>query len=138
MSTSLWSRLWPPLLVFAGFLLVWQLLCTALAVPPYLVPTPTRIVSAAATNASALATGTALSYHHPFLLHPYVTAVQAALGEEPWTSRAIPLAFSLAAILALAQLKSDRSDKAGARTEYEKALPLQKIAADVEQAEVIE
>jgi hypothetical protein len=43
----------------------------------------------------------ALSYHHPFLLHPYVTTVQAALGEEPWTSRAIPLAFSLAAILAL-------------------------------------
>lgn len=38
-----------------------------------------------------------------------------------------------AAILALAQLKSDRGDKKGARAEYEKALPLQKVSADIEQ-----
>ena len=43
MSDSLAARVWPPLVVFAGFLLAWQLLCTALAVPPYLVPTPTRV-----------------------------------------------------------------------------------------------
>ncbi len=61
MSTPLWSRLWPPLLVFAGVVLLWQLLCTALAVPPYLIPTPTRVASAAVTNAAALATGTTLT-----------------------------------------------------------------------------
>ena len=53
-----------------------------------------------------------------------IKAYEAAIAEKPKEP---------AAILALAQLKSDRSDKAGARTEYEKALPLQKLAADVEQ-----
>ncbi|MFT3769393.1 MAG: HEAT repeat domain-containing protein [Minicystis sp.] len=38
-----------------------------------------------------------------------------------------------AAILALAQLESDRGDKAAARTHFEQALPLQKNPADVEQ-----
>ncbi|MEZ4264978.1 MAG: glycosyltransferase family 39 protein [Myxococcota bacterium] len=42
-----------------------------------------------------------LSYHHPFLLHPYLAATQSALGEAPWTARVIPLIFSLAAILGL-------------------------------------
>ncbi|MCC6556491.1 MAG: HEAT repeat domain-containing protein [Polyangiaceae bacterium] len=39
-----------------------------------------------------------------------------------------------APILALAQLESDRGDKTGARAHYEKALPLLKVPADVEQA----
>ena len=38
-----------------------------------------------------------------------------------------------APILALAQLESDRGDKAGARGHYERALPLLKVAADAEQ-----
>ncbi|WP_437939891.1 HEAT repeat domain-containing protein [Sorangium sp. So ce341] len=38
-----------------------------------------------------------------------------------------------AAMMALAQLEADRGDKARARTHYEKALPLLKVAADVEQ-----
>ena len=53
-----------------------------------------------------------------------IKAYEAAIAEKPKEP---------GAILALAQLKSDRSDKAGARTEYEKALPLQKVSADVEQ-----
>ena len=61
MSDSLAARVWPPLVVFAGFLLAWQLLCTALAVPPYLVPTPTRVAAAAIDNAAALATGAGLT-----------------------------------------------------------------------------
>ena len=60
-SDPLWSRVWPPLLVFTGVLLLWQLLCTALAVPAYLVPTPTRVATAALHNAAPLATGTALT-----------------------------------------------------------------------------
>jgi hypothetical protein len=42
-----------------------------------------------------------LSYHHPFLLHPYLAATQSLFGEAPWTARVIPLLFSLAAILGL-------------------------------------
>lgn len=42
-----------------------------------------------------------LSYHHPFLLHPYLAATQAVFGEAPWTARIIPLLFSLAAIIGL-------------------------------------
>lgn len=61
MSDSLAARVWPPLVVFAGFLLAWQLLCTALAVPSYLVPTPTRVAAAAIDNAAALATGAGLT-----------------------------------------------------------------------------
>ncbi|WP_437837505.1 tetratricopeptide repeat protein [Sorangium sp. So ce1153] len=38
-----------------------------------------------------------------------------------------------AAIMALAQLEADRGDKARARAHYEKALPLLKVPADVEQ-----
>ncbi|WP_437969557.1 HEAT repeat domain-containing protein [Sorangium sp. So ce260] len=38
-----------------------------------------------------------------------------------------------AAMMALAQLEADRGDKARARAHYEKALPLLKVAADVEQ-----
>jgi cellulose synthase operon protein C len=53
-----------------------------------------------------------------------IKAYEAAIAEKPKES---------SAILALAQLKSDRGDKAGARTEYEKALALQKSSADVEQ-----
>ncbi len=53
-----------------------------------------------------------------------IKTYEAAITEKPKES---------AAILALAQLKSDRGDKTGARTEYERALPLQKISADVEQ-----
>ncbi|MBK8256506.1 MAG: HEAT repeat domain-containing protein [Polyangiaceae bacterium] len=53
-----------------------------------------------------------------------IKAYEAAITEKPKEP---------AAILALAQLKSDRGDKAGSRTEYEKALPLQKVSADVEQ-----
>jgi tetratricopeptide (TPR) repeat protein len=48
-----------------------------------------------------------------------IKAYEAAIAEKPKEP---------AAILALAQLESDRGDKAGARTHYEKALPLQKIA----------
>jgi tetratricopeptide (TPR) repeat protein len=53
-----------------------------------------------------------------------IKAYEAAITEKPKEP---------SAILALAQLKSDRGDKAGARTEYEKALPLQKVSADIEQ-----
>ncbi|MCB1151598.1 glycosyltransferase family 39 protein, partial [bacterium] len=42
-----------------------------------------------------------LSFHHPFLLHPYLAATQALFGEAPWTARIIPLLFSLAAIIGL-------------------------------------
>lgn len=42
-----------------------------------------------------------LSYHHPFLLHPYLAATQAVFGEAPWTARVIALFFSLAAIIGL-------------------------------------
>ncbi len=57
----LWTRVWPPLLVFAGFLGAWQLLCVLLAPPAYLIPAPTRVAAAALADASALATGTALT-----------------------------------------------------------------------------
>ena len=39
-----------------------------------------------------------------------------------------------AAMLALGQLEADRGDKAGARGELERALPLLKVAADIEQS----
>jgi len=57
----LYTRLLPPLVVFAGVLLLWQLLCTALALPAYLVPAPTRVAAAALANAGALATATGLT-----------------------------------------------------------------------------
>lgn len=55
------ARLLPPLCVFAGVLLLWQLLCVALALPRYLVPAPSHVFAAALANAGALATGTALT-----------------------------------------------------------------------------
>ena len=55
------ARLVPPLGVFAGVLLLWQLLCAVLALPRYLVPAPTHVLTAALANADALATGTALT-----------------------------------------------------------------------------
>lgn len=55
------ARVLPPLLVFLGALLLWQLLCVGLALPVYLVPPPTRVASAALANIGALAGGTALT-----------------------------------------------------------------------------
>lgn len=55
------ARLLPPLLVFALVLLLWQLLCSALALPVYLVPSPARVAAAALATAPALATATALT-----------------------------------------------------------------------------
>lgn len=62
------ARLLPPLLVFVLVLALWQLLCSALALPAYLVPSPARVAAAAVANASTLATATGL------------TAAAAALG----------------------------------------------------------
>lgn len=89
-DARLWPRVWPPLLVFTGFLLLWQLLCTLLAVPPYLVPTPTRIATAALANAAPLATGAAL------------TALAALLGLliSLTLGTAIAVAFSQSRLLA--------------------------------------
>lgn len=61
MSEPLHVRVVPPLLVFAGVLALWQLLCSALALPAYLVPAPTRVAAAALASAGALATATALT-----------------------------------------------------------------------------
>ena len=47
MSDPLHVRILPPLVVFAGVLALWQLLCSALALPAYLVPAPTRVAAAA-------------------------------------------------------------------------------------------
>ena len=68
MSAPLRARVLPPLLVFAGFVALWQLLCTALALPAYLVPAPTRVAAAAVSSAGALVTAVTL------------TASAAALG----------------------------------------------------------
>jgi tetratricopeptide (TPR) repeat protein len=53
-----------------------------------------------------------------------VRTYEAAIAEKPKEP---------AAILALAQLESDRGDKAAARGHFEQALPLQKAGAEVEQ-----
>lgn len=55
------ARLWPPLLVFALVVLLWQLLCTGLALPVYLVPSPARVGAAALASAGTLATATGLT-----------------------------------------------------------------------------
>jgi len=55
------ARLLPPLVVFALVLLLWQLLCVALALPVYLVPSPARVAAAALAGAPALAAATALT-----------------------------------------------------------------------------
>jgi hypothetical protein len=39
-----------------------------------------------------------LELRHPFLLHPYIAAVQSVFGERPWTARVVPFAFSLLAL----------------------------------------
>ena len=41
------------------------------------------------------------SFHHPFLLHPYLAASVAVFGEHPWAFRIVPLAFSVVALVAL-------------------------------------
>jgi tetratricopeptide (TPR) repeat protein len=53
-----------------------------------------------------------------------IKTYQAAITEKPNDPQAI---------LALAQLQSERGEKTAARASYEKALPLLKVAADVEQ-----
>ena len=55
------ARLWPPLVVFVGVLLLWQLLCTVLVLPAYLVPAPSRVATAALANLGPLATATGLT-----------------------------------------------------------------------------
>ena len=90
MSETLSARVWPPLLVFAGVLALWQLLCYALALPAYLVPAPTRVAAAAIANAGALATATGL------------TAVAAVLGllTSLLLGTAIAVLFSQSRLLA--------------------------------------
>lgn len=61
MSEPLHARILPPLVVFAGVLALWQLLCFALALPAYLVPAPTRVAAAALASAGPLATATGLT-----------------------------------------------------------------------------
>ncbi|MDC0718847.1 ABC transporter permease [Nannocystis bainbridge] len=46
---------YPPLLVFLGFLGLWQLACAALALPTYLVPTPAEVARQAVEHAGELA-----------------------------------------------------------------------------------
>ena len=55
------ARVGPPLLVFALVVLLWQLLCTGLALPVYLVPSPARGAAAALASAGTLATATGLT-----------------------------------------------------------------------------
>ncbi|WP_434427030.1 ABC transporter permease [Nannocystis pusilla] len=45
----------PPLLVFLAFLGLWQLACSALALPAYLVPTPAEVAREAAAHVGELA-----------------------------------------------------------------------------------
>lgn len=84
------ARVVPPLLVFAGFVLVWQLACVALALPAYLVPAPTQVAAAARANAAALATATGLTALAALL----GLAISLALGT------AIAVAFSQSRVLA--------------------------------------
>lgn len=51
----------PPVLVFLAFLGLWQLACVALALPPYLVPTPVQVAGAARDHAGALARAAGLT-----------------------------------------------------------------------------
>jgi len=55
------ARLLPPLVVFALVVVLWQLLCSAFALPVYLVPSPARVAAAAIANAGPLAAATALT-----------------------------------------------------------------------------
>lgn len=84
------TRVGPPLLVFAGFVLLWQLACTALALPVYLVPAPTRVAAAALANAAALLKGAGL------------TAIAALLGLaiSVTLGTAIAVVFSQSRLLA--------------------------------------
>jgi hypothetical protein len=42
-----------------------------------------------------------ISYHHPFLLHPYIAAANQIVGEAPWTARAVQLFFSMLTLVGL-------------------------------------
>jgi NitT/TauT family transport system permease protein len=53
----------PPLLVFLAFLGLWQLACSVLALPAYLVPTPAEVAREAAAHAGQLAQAALLTAH---------------------------------------------------------------------------
>jgi NitT/TauT family transport system permease protein len=84
------ARVLPPLLVFIGVVLLWQLACVALALPAYLVPAPTQVAAAARANGAALATATGLTAIAALL----ALAISLALGT------AIAVAFSQSRLLA--------------------------------------
>ena len=81
---------------------------------------------AAAGGPDAWAVRVALAgvYKQDGRLDKAIETYQAAIADKPKEP---------SALMALAQLESDRGDKAGARTHYEQALPLLKVGAEVEQ-----
>ncbi len=89
-SEPLRARVLPPLLVFVGVVLLWQLACVALALPTYLVPAPTQVAAAARANGPALATATGLTAIAALL----ALAISLALGT------AIAVVFSQSRLLA--------------------------------------
>ena len=55
-----------------------------------------------------------VTYHHPFLLHPYVALATMVFGEAPWVSRAVQLCFGLLALLGLWTLVARVRDRPSA------------------------
>lgn len=100
---SLLAALLPPLLVFLGVLLLWQLACVALAIPPYLLPTPLQVLAAARANLGSLAAATA------------------------WTALAALLAFVISLLLGTAIAIAFSQSRLLARSLYPYAIFLQTV-----------
>lgn len=100
---SLRARVLPPLLVFLGVLALWQLACTLLAVPAYLVPAPLRVLAAARAGAPALLAGAA------------------------WTALAAGLAFAVSLVLGTVVAIAFSQSRALARSLYPYAIFLQTV-----------
>jgi NitT/TauT family transport system permease protein len=97
------ARLAPPLLVFAGFVLLWQLACSLLAVPAYLVPAPLRVLAAARAAARVLLEG------------------------ATWTALAALLAFAISLALGTLVAVAFSQSRALARSLYPYAIFLQTV-----------
>jgi putative hydroxymethylpyrimidine transport system permease protein len=94
-------RVWPPLVLLAAAVGVWELVVRAAAVPDYLFPAPTAVASALASDAGLLGSATLVTVREVVL--GYLLAVALALALAVLLHFSAALRRALLPILVLSQ-----------------------------------
>jgi putative hydroxymethylpyrimidine transport system permease protein len=94
-------RIWPPLLLLAAAVAVWELVVRAADIPDYLVPAPSAVASSLGADAHLLASATAVTLREVLL--GYLLAVALGLGLAVAIHFSAALRRALLPILVLSQ-----------------------------------